>query len=50
MFNPERLSETHVPGGFSLPGVKNRAIKDHEFGLKLDVRERSQLIAFLRTL
>ena len=34
----------------SLPGVKNRAIKDPEIGLKLDARERSQLIAFLRTL
>jgi hypothetical protein len=50
MFNPERLSETHVPGGFSLPGVKNRAIRGHEFGLKLDAIERLQLIAFLRTL
>lgn len=50
MFNPERLKETHVPGGFSPLGVKNRAIKGHEFGLKLDSRERAQLIAFLRTL
>jgi cytochrome c peroxidase len=50
MFNPERLNDTHVPGGYSPPGVKNRAIKGHEFGLKLNARERAQLIAFLRTL
>jgi hypothetical protein len=50
MFNPERLSETHVPAGFSLPGVKNRAIKGHEFSLELGAREPSQLIAFLRAL
>jgi CxxC motif-containing protein (DUF1111 family) len=50
MFNPERLKDTHVPGGYSPPGVKNRAIKGHKFGLNLDARERAQLIAFLRTL
>ena len=26
MFNPERITEAHVPGGYSPPGVKNRAI------------------------
>lgn len=50
MFNPERLKESHVPGGFSPPGVKNRAIPGHEFGLKLNPSERAELIAFLRTL
>jgi Di-haem oxidoreductase, putative peroxidase len=50
MFNPERLTEAHVPGGYSPPGVKNRAIAGHEFGLKLQPPERAQLIAFLRTL
>ncbi len=50
MFNPERLNESHVPEGYSPPGVKNRAIKGHEFGLKLKADERIQLIAFLRTL
>jgi hypothetical protein len=50
MFDPERLKETHVPGGYSPPDVKTRAIPGHEFGLKLESREREQLIAFLRAL
>ena len=50
MFDPDRLKETHIPGGYSRPGVKSRAIAGHEFGLKLPAIERQQLIAFLRTL
>lgn len=50
MFNPDRLKDSHTPGGYSPPGVKNRAVKGHEFGLGLNERERWQLIAFLRTL
>lgn len=50
MFDPDRLRESHVPGGFVPPGVKSRAIPGHEFGLKLAAEERAQLIAFLRTL
>ena len=34
----------------STPDVKTRAIPGHEFGLKLESREREQLIAFLRTI
>jgi len=50
MFNPDRLKDTHVPGGFIPAGVKTRAIKGHEFGLSLSAEERAELIAFLRTL
>jgi hypothetical protein len=50
MFDPDRLKESHVPGGWSPPDVKARAIRGHEFGLKLEPIEREQLIAFLRTL
>ena len=50
MFDPERLNETHRPGGFTPPGKAQRAIPGHEFGLKLSREERGQLIAFLRTL
>src|SRR5262245_17675181 len=50
MFDPDRVRETHKPGGWSLPGVGTRAIKGHEFGLRLQPEERAQLIAFLRTL
>ena len=50
MFDPNRLKDTHTPGGFTPPDKPRRAIKGHEFGLKLDPEERKQLIAFLRTL
>jgi hypothetical protein len=50
MFDPDRLKETHIPGGYSPPGVEARAIAGHEFGLKLSSRDREQLVAFLRTL
>jgi hypothetical protein len=50
MFDPGRLEDTHVPGGWSPLGVKARAIRGHDFGLELDPAERGQLIAFLRTL
>jgi hypothetical protein len=50
MFDPDRLKETHLPGGRSPSGGEARAIKGHEFGLKLESQEREQLIAFLRTL
>jgi hypothetical protein len=50
MFDPDRLSESHVPGGFTPPEKRQRGIKGHEFGLKLAPEERLQLIGFLRTL
>ena len=50
MFDPNRLKETHEPGGWFLPGQKTRAIKGHEFGLKLSAEEKQALIAFLKTL
>jgi mono/diheme cytochrome c family protein len=50
MFDPDRLKDTHTPGGFTPPDKPRRAIKGHEFGLKLEPEERKQLIAFLRTL
>jgi hypothetical protein len=50
MFDPDRLNETHEPGGWFLPPQKTRAIKGHEFGLKLSAEERQALIAFLKTL
>jgi len=50
MFDPDRLADTHVPGGWSPPGAGPHATRGHEFGLKLNARERAQLLAFLRTL
>lgn len=50
LFNPERVNANYVPEGWLPPGEKTRAIKGHPFGLKLDSRERDELLAFLRTL
>lgn len=50
MFDPDRLSDAHEPGGFVPPGVTKRAIKGHEYGLDLTLEDRASLIAFLRTL
>ena len=50
MFDPDRLNDSHLPGGYSPPGVQNNAIKGHEFGLRLSNADRTALIAFLRTL
>jgi hypothetical protein len=50
MFDPDRLNETHVPGGWLPLGVQTHAIPGHQFGLNLKLEERAQLIAFLRTL
>jgi hypothetical protein len=49
MFDPDRLKNTHVPGGWSEPGTRTRAIKGHEFGLRLPEKKRAELLAFLRT-
>jgi mono/diheme cytochrome c family protein len=50
MFDPDRLKETHVPGGWLPVGALTHAIPGHQFGLNLKPEERAQLIAFLRTL
>lgn len=50
MFDPGRLKDSHLPGGWRPLGTKTRAVKGHEFGLRLSVTERAQLIAFLKTL
>ena len=49
-FDPNRLRDDYVPTGFKGAGVARRAVKGHEFGLKLPPDERAALIAFLRTL
>jgi hypothetical protein len=50
MFDPDRVKDTHTPGGWRPPGVQTQAIPGHEFGLRLPPAERDQLIAYLRTL
>ena len=50
LFDPDRLNETHRPGGWRPPGAQTRAVRGHEFGLRLSAVERDQLVAYLRTL
>jgi mono/diheme cytochrome c family protein len=50
LFDPARLEDTHMPGGWRPPGVRSRPIPGHEFGLRLPPAERDALIAYLRTL
>lgn len=49
-FDPRRLKDDHIPGGFRGHGVKSKAVKGHEFGLDLSPADRAALIAFLKTL
>jgi hypothetical protein len=49
-FDARRLRDDYVPTGFVGYGLTRRAVKGHEFGLKLPRDEKRALIAFLRTL
>jgi hypothetical protein len=49
-FDERRLREDYVPTGFGGYGIKTRAVKGHEFGLRLSAEDKSALIAFLKTL
>jgi hypothetical protein len=49
-FDPRRLRDDYVPTGFKGYGVKTRAVKGHQFGLKLSSEDKQALIRFLRTL
>jgi hypothetical protein len=46
----KRLRDDYTHTGFKGYGVKTRAGKGHEFGLKLSANEKKALIAFLKTL
>jgi mono/diheme cytochrome c family protein len=50
MFDSARLRDDFVPTGFIPPGEKTRAVKGHEFGLRLTPAEKGELLAFLRSL
>ena len=49
-FDPRRLRDDYVPTGWKGYGVRNRAVKGHEFGLDLSPEDKRALIAFLKTL
>ncbi len=48
-FDPKRLRDDYVPTGWKGYGVTTRAVKGHEFGLKLSAEDKRALIAFLKT-
>lgn len=50
LFDPDRLKPDHVPGGWKGPGVTNRAVPGHVFGLTLNAQDKAALLAFLRSL
>lgn len=49
-FDPHRLRDDYVPTGYKGYATETRAIKGHEFGLKLTPDDKRALIAFLKTL
>jgi hypothetical protein len=49
-FDARRLRDDYVPTGYKGYAVEKRAVKGHEFGLKLSAADKSALIAFLKTL
>ena len=49
-FDPRRLRDDYVPTGYKGYAASTRAVKGHEFGLRLTPRDKQSLIAFLKTL
>ena len=49
-FDPKRLEPDYVPSGWKGPDVKTRAVEGHEYGLELSLEDKTDLIAFLKTL
>jgi hypothetical protein len=49
-FDPARLVPSYRPTAFRGYGVSQRRVSGHEFGLKLSSSDKSDLLAFLRTL
>jgi mono/diheme cytochrome c family protein len=49
-FDPRRLRDDYVPTGYRGYSVETRAVKGHEFRLKLTAGDKAALIAFLKTL
>lgn len=49
-FDPRRVRDDYVPTGFKPYGAKTYAVKGHPFGLSLSEKDRTALIAFLKTL
>lgn len=50
VFDPRRLDDDYVPTGFRGAGIDRRPILGHQVGLDLTEEERTDLVAFLKTL
>ena len=50
MFDSARLDSAYAPKGWNPPGVTQRAVPGHIFGLSLNADEKGALLAFLRSL
>jgi hypothetical protein len=50
MFDSARLDSTYAPKGWNPPGITQRAVPGHTFGLSLNADEKGALLAFLRSL
>jgi hypothetical protein len=49
-FDANRLEPDYVPSGWKGPGVTKRAVPGYDYGLDLSSAEKTDLIAFLKTL
>jgi hypothetical protein len=49
-FDPKRLNQDYVPTGFKPYGASTYPVTGHPFGLNLSAAEKTDLIAFLKTL
>jgi len=50
MFDPKRLDANYIPTGYKPPWLKTMAVKGHKFGLELNEKDKTALLAFLRSL
>jgi len=50
LFDSRRLDDNYAPTGWNPPGVINRAVPGHPYGLDLASRDKEALFAFLRSL
>lgn len=50
MFDSARLDAAYAPKGWNPPGVTQRAVPGHLFGLSLNAEDKAALLTFLRSL
>jgi hypothetical protein len=50
VLDPARLQDDYVPTGFKPANVPTKAVKGHDFGMDLSMKDKEALIAFLKSL